>query len=84
VRKSRYGPLRCDRCGYVIEDRERTILRDARRTDAVHLRCLSPIERTRAMVALGGTACLFCGAHLLVPALIDHFNGRHGRVLVNW
>lgn len=84
MRKSANGPLRCDTCGYVIEDGEQSILARARRTTPVHLRCLSAIDRWRAFVALAGIRCLFCGQGMLVPDLIDHFNRDHGRVLVNW
>lgn len=60
------------------------VLQAAHVSPPVHLGCMSPIDKTRTLVRLGGTACLFCGAHLLLPDLIDHFNREHGRTLCNW
>lgn len=84
VRKSRYGPLRCDRCGYTLPRADLRALHAAHLTEDLHLGCLTPIEQTRLKVRLSGTRCLFCGARMLLPALVDHFNLEHGRVIANW
>lgn len=53
-------------------------------TTAICLGCLTPLDLTRQMVRKFGTRCLFCGAQLPLPDLMEHFNRDHGRVLVNW
>ena len=84
MRKSRYGPLRCDRCGFVLSAFEQRILKAAHVVDPIHVGCMSPSDKARCMVKIGGTRCLFCGSALLLPDLMEHFNARHGRVVVNW
>lgn len=84
MRKSAYGPLRCDTCGFVLDVPEMRILNRAQVADPIHLRCLNPAALRRALVNIGGGRCLFCGQHMPMPDLVDHFNTRHGRVLVNW
>lgn len=83
MRKSPFGPLRCDRCEQVLSRSDLLVL-DLKAAEAICMGCRSPLERTRVLVKLNGTRCLFCGAQLLLPDLVDHFNRRHGRAVVNW
>lgn len=63
---------------------ELRILKRAHVADPIHLRCLSPAALRRTLVKIGGGRCLFCGQHMPMTDLMEHFNARHGRVLVNW
>lgn len=84
MRRSPYGPERCDRCELVLTDADFRFIRKARLPSPLHFACLDHLGRTRAIVQMQGTRCLFCGQQMLLPELVDHFNARHGRSVVNW
>lgn len=83
MRKSAYGPIRCDRCGFVMTKPDLTAIAITHSV-TVCMHCLTAIERTRFMAKLVGVCCLFCGRQMKLPELIDHFNREHGRVVANW
>lgn len=84
MRKSAYGPLRCDRCTGVLDGPELRVLQQTHFSTPLHLGCMAPIDKTRTLVRLIGTHCLFCGVSMRLPDLMEHFNAAHGRVITNW